>query len=63
MPQPKAKDVHYPTSIRLPEKLRDFLREEATRQKRTITFVIVEVLEQYKAFKNKEELKAPKRTR
>jgi len=41
----------YPTSIRLPPDLLAFIDKEAMRQERTRAWLIVEVLQQYRAFK------------
>lgn len=46
-----AKVDWIPTSVRLPPDLKDFLHADAESENVDVTFVIVEVLQQYRAFK------------
>ena len=59
---PKARSAaadQFPTSVRLPKELKSLLQKEAVDKQRSVNWVIVEILQQWRAFMTKKK-KAPK---
>ena len=54
------KDLDFPTSIRLPGPLKAALKEEADEQRRSLSWIIIEILEQWRAFAAKKKKYAAK---
>lgn len=58
MRKPKRPAVRHPTTVRLTDEMRDFLRDEAAKRGRfndkfgsgDVSYIIKEVLEQYRSF-------------
>lgn len=48
--KPSAKVLDYPTSIRMPLTLKQSLQDAAIEQRRTLSWLIVDILQQWEAF-------------
>ncbi len=49
------KQLDFPTSVRLPGPLKEALRVEAEQQRRSLSWLIIEILEQWHAFTKKQK--------
>lgn len=50
-----AKTLDFPTSVRLPGELKDALKAEADEQRRSLSWLIVEILQQWLAFSKQQK--------
>lgn len=53
MPRRKKPEEHFPTSIRMPKELVEFYKGEAERERRSFSYVVLDVLETHKAYMTK----------
>lgn len=58
--KPSAKLLDYPTSIRLPLSLKESLRNAADEQRRSLSWFIIEILQQWEAFNKTQKKHKPK---
>ena len=57
----KRRKEMYPTSIRMSGEMRDFLQAEAFRERRTVTWIITDILESYREMRKKTGLTLKRR--